>query len=47
MTPKKVIATKKLSRVFFTGDLAVYALNNVNIAIEEGEFVAIFTLLSA
>ena len=41
MTPKKVIATKKLSRVFKTGELAVYALNNVNIAIEEGEFVAI------
>jgi putative ABC transport system ATP-binding protein len=41
MIPKKVIETKKLSRVFKTGDIAVYALRNVNIVIEEGEFVAI------
>ncbi|SNR69710.1 putative ABC transport system ATP-binding protein [Lutibacter agarilyticus] len=41
MTAKKVIETKNLSRVFKNGDIEVYALTNVNISIEEGEFVAI------
>ncbi|WP_298369468.1 ABC transporter ATP-binding protein [uncultured Lutibacter sp.] len=39
--PKKVIETKKLSRVFKNGEIEVNALTNVNISIEEGEFVAI------
>ncbi len=41
MTTKKVIETKNLSRVFKNGDIEVYALTNVNISINEGEFVAI------
>ncbi len=41
MIPKKVIETKKLSRVFKNGEIEVNALTNVNISIEEGEFVAI------
>lgn len=41
MRPKKVIETKKLSRVFKNGDIEVHALSNVSITIEEGEFVAI------
>lgn len=41
MSHKKVIETKKLSRVFKNGDIEVHALSNVSITIEEGEFVAI------
>lgn len=41
MSPKKVIETKKISRVFKNGDIEVHALSNVSITIEEGEFVAI------
>jgi len=41
MIAKKVIETNMLSRVFKNGDIEVYALTNVNISIEEGEFVAI------
>ena len=41
MTTKKVIETKELSRVFKNGDIAIYALTNVNITIVKGEFVAI------
>lgn len=41
MTFNKVIETKNLSRVFKNGDIEVYALNNINITIEKGEFVAI------
>lgn len=41
MTSKKVIETKMLSRVFKNGDIEVYALTNISISIEEGEFVAI------
>jgi putative ABC transport system ATP-binding protein len=38
---KKVIETKNLCKVFKNGDIKVHALTNVNILIEEGEFVAI------
>ena len=41
MISEKVIETNILSRVFKNGDIEVYALANVNISIEEGEFVAI------
>ena len=41
MPKKKVIETRKLNRVFKTGDIEVHALSNINIVIEEGEFVAI------
>jgi putative ABC transport system ATP-binding protein len=41
MPSKKVIETKQISRVFKTGDIEVYALNEVNMVIEEGAFVAI------
>ncbi len=41
MSVKKVIETKKLSRVFKTGDIEVHALSEIDITIEEGEFVAI------
>ena len=41
MTNKKVIETKKLSRVFKTGAIEVHALTDIDLVIEEGEFVAI------
>jgi putative ABC transport system ATP-binding protein len=41
MPKKKVIETRKLNRVFKTGDIEVHALSNIDIVIEEGEFVAI------
>lgn len=41
MTSKKVIETKKLSRVFKNGEIEVHALTDVDIVIHEGEFVAI------
>jgi putative ABC transport system ATP-binding protein len=41
MPLKKVIETKKVSRVFKNGDIEVHALTDVNLVIEEGEFVAI------
>lgn len=41
MVHKKVIETKKLCRVFKNGEIEVHALTNVDILIEEGEFVAI------
>ena len=41
MERKKVIETKKVSRVFKNGDIEVKALTDVDLVIEEGEFVAI------
>lgn len=41
MAAKKVIETKNLSKVFKNGEIEVHALTNINILIEEGEFVAI------
>lgn len=41
MVAKKVIETKNLSKVFKNGEIAVNALTNINMVIEEGEFVAI------
>lgn len=41
MPLKKVIETKKVSRVFKNGDIEVHALTDVDLVIEEGEFVAI------
>jgi len=41
MPLKKIIETRKLSRVFRNGDIEVFALSNIDIIIEEGEFVAI------
>jgi len=41
MPLKKVIKTKKLSRVFKNGEIEVHALTDVDMDIEEGEFVAI------
>ncbi|SDI29108.1 ABC transporter ATP-binding protein [Winogradskyella thalassocola] len=41
MPLKKVIETKKISRVFKNGDIEVYALTDIDLVIEEGEFVAI------
>lgn len=41
MPKKKVIETKKICRVFKTGDIEVHALTDINLIIEEGEFVAI------
>jgi putative ABC transport system ATP-binding protein len=41
MPKKKVIETKKLGRVFKNGDIEVHALSEINISIEEGEFVSI------
>jgi putative ABC transport system ATP-binding protein len=38
---KKVVETRKLSRVFRTGEIEVRALTDVDITIHEGEFVAI------
>ena len=41
MPIKKVIETKKLSRVFKNGEIEVHALTDVNMIINKGEFVAI------
>ena len=41
MVAKRVIETKNLSKVFKNGEIEVHALTNINILIEEGEFVAI------
>jgi putative ABC transport system ATP-binding protein len=41
MSAKKVIETKKLSRIFKNGEIEVHALTDADIIIEEGEFVAI------
>ena len=41
MTLKKVIETKKVSRVFKNGEIEVHALTNIDLVIYEGEFVAI------
>ncbi len=41
MAAKKVIETKKLSKVFKNGEIEVHALTDINILIEDGEFVAI------
>jgi putative ABC transport system ATP-binding protein len=38
---KKVIETKKVSRMFKNGEIEVHALTDVDIVIEEGEFVVI------
>lgn len=38
---KKVIETKKVSRVFKNGDIEVHALTDIDLVIEEGEFVAL------
>jgi putative ABC transport system ATP-binding protein len=41
MPSKKVIETKKLSRIFKNGEIEVLALTDVDMIINEGEFVAI------
>ncbi|MBD1259779.1 ABC transporter ATP-binding protein [Maribacter polysiphoniae] len=41
MATKKVIETKNLSRTFNTGEIEVRALTDIDLVIEEGEFVAI------
>ncbi len=41
MPPKKVIETKQLGRIFKNGEIEVRALTNIDLVIEEGEFVAI------
>jgi len=41
MPSKRVIETKKLSRVFKNGEIEVHALTDIDMVIEEGEFVAI------
>ncbi|MDD3721841.1 MAG: ABC transporter ATP-binding protein [Lutibacter sp.] len=41
MAVKKVIETKKLCRIFKTGKIEVHALTDIDLVIEEGEFVAI------
>lgn len=41
MPKNKVIETKKISRVFKNGDIEVRALSDIDIVIEEGEFVVI------
>lgn len=41
MPSKKVIETKKLCRVFKNGEIEVHALTDVDMVINEGEFVAI------
>tara|TARA_R110000737_G_scaffold227749_1_gene241970 strand:+ start:40 stop:789 length:750 start_codon:yes stop_codon:yes gene_type:complete len=41
MSLKKVIETKKLSRIFKNGEIEVHALTDVDMVIEQGEFVAI------
>lgn len=41
MSLKKVIETKKLSRIFKNGEIEVHALTDLDMVINEGEFVAI------
>jgi len=41
MAIKKVIETNKLSRIFKNGEIEVHALTDIDLVIEEGEFVAI------
>jgi putative ABC transport system ATP-binding protein len=41
MPHKKVIETKKVCRVFKNGEIEVHAITDVDLLIEEGEFVAI------
>lgn len=41
MSLKKVIETKKLGRIFKNGEIEVKALTDIDIVIEEGEFVSI------
>ena len=41
MPSKNVIETKNLSRVFKNGEIEVHALTDIDMVIEEGEFVAI------
>ncbi|MBD0778462.1 ABC transporter ATP-binding protein [Maribacter sp. ANRC-HE7] len=41
MATKRVIETKNLSRTFQTGEIEVRALTDIDLVIEEGEFVAI------
>lgn len=41
MSRKKVIETQKLSRIFKNGEIEVHALTDIDIVIEEGEFVSI------
>jgi len=41
MAAKKVIETKKLSRIFKNGEIEVHALTGIDMAVEEGEFVSI------
>jgi len=41
MPTKKVIETKKVCRVFKNGEIEVHAITDVDLIIEEGEFVAI------
>ena len=41
MPAKKVIETKKLNRIFKNGEIKVHALKDIDMIIEEGEFVAI------
>lgn len=38
---KKVIETRKISRIFKNGDIEVHALTDIDIVINEGEFVSI------
>ncbi len=41
MTPKKVIETKGLGRIFKTGVIEVQALSDIDMVVREGEFVSI------
>ena len=41
MPPKKVVETNKLSRVFKNGEIEVRALTDVDMLINQGDFVAI------
>lgn len=41
MSLKNVIETKKLSRIFKNGEIEVHALTDVDMVIEQGDFVAI------
>lgn len=41
MALKKVIETRKISRIFKTGKIEVHALTDIDLDIEEGEFVSI------
>ncbi|MDH3322883.1 MAG: ABC transporter ATP-binding protein [Flavobacteriaceae bacterium] len=41
MPPRKVVETNKLSRVFKNGEIAVRALTDIDMVVNEGDFVAI------